>query len=82
MITSDAYDLSPNGVLFREIKAFVGLNFSVFNVVYCPRICNKVVDALAAFGAKMVVEPQAVWPGGVPTFIRDLVAGDLVRHMS
>lgn len=67
-LTSDAYDLWSNGVLFKEIKAFAFLNFSFFSVVFAPRDCNKVADALAAFGTKMVTEPQAVWPGGAPTF--------------
>lgn len=37
-LTSEVYDLSSNGVLFREIKAFAALNFSVFSVVDTPRI--------------------------------------------
>lgn len=49
---------------FREIKAFAALNFSVFSVICVARICNKVVDALAAFGSKIDTEPQAVSPGG------------------
>lgn len=39
------------------------------------------MDALAAFSANVVIEPRAIWLGGVPTFIRDLVTGDLVRHV-
>ena len=80
-LTSLAYDLSSNGVLFREIKAFAALNFSVFSVVHIPRICNKVDDALAAFGLKMDTEPQAVWPGDAPTFVQDLIADDLVPRI-
>ncbi|KAE8817565.1 hypothetical protein D1007_04664 [Hordeum vulgare] len=74
-------DLSPNGVLFREIRAQVFLHFSSFSLSYCPRACNRVAHVLANLGAKMVVEPQAVWPGRVPTFARDLVARDLAAHV-
>lgn len=79
-ISSSAYDLAPNGVPFRDIKSFAVLNFSSFQIKYCPRQCNKVADALAAHGSKMVVDPQAVWPGGAPNIVHDLVA-DSVFHV-
>ena len=62
-ISSNEFDIAPNGVLFREIKALTLLNFTSFLISFCPRACNKVADALASFGAKMVSDPQAVWPG-------------------
>lgn len=76
-VTTQRYDLSPSGALFREIKAFVSLNFSSFKFVHCPRTCNKIAGALAAFAAKMNTDPQVVWPGGAPTFVRDLLASDV-----
>lgn len=79
-VNSNEQDLTPNGVLFRELKALAFLNLSYFSILYCPRSCNKVVDALATFGAKMVSEPQAVWPGQVPTFAQLLVASDLAAQ--
>jgi hypothetical protein len=43
------YAVAPNGVLFREIKALAFLKFiSSFSIIYCPRACNKVFDALAS----------------------------------
>lgn len=80
-ITSKEFDISQNGVLFREIKACAFLNFSSFSISYCPRACNKVADALASFGARMVSDPQAVWPGRVPTFAQILVASDSAEHV-
>uniref|UniRef100_A0A453M720 RNase H type-1 domain-containing protein n=1 Tax=Aegilops tauschii subsp. strangulata TaxID=200361 RepID=A0A453M720_AEGTS len=52
-IKTSNFDLSPNGVLFREIKAFTTLNFSDFSIINCPRACNKVADVLALYGSKM-----------------------------
>ena len=66
--------------LFQEIKAFVRLNFCSFRAMHCPRLCNKVANALALFGAKMDVDPQALWPGGAPTFVQDLVPSDYAVH--
>jgi ribonuclease HI len=79
-IHSKESDRAPNGVLFREIKALARLNFSAFSISYYPRACNKVVDALAHYGVKMVLELQAVWPGWVPTFAYVLVASDLATQ--
>jgi ribonuclease HI len=79
-IHSKESDRAPNGVLFREIKALARLNFSAFSISYYPRACNKVVDALAHYGVKMVLELQAVWPGWVPTFAHVLVASDLATQ--
>jgi hypothetical protein len=59
-IASNDYDLAPNGVLFREIKAMARLNFSLFSLFYCPKACNKVADLLANYGSKMFYESQAV----------------------
>ncbi|KAI5010572.1 hypothetical protein ZWY2020_012709 [Hordeum vulgare] len=75
-IKTSRYDLAPNGTLFQEIKAFSSLNFISFDIVHCPRACNKVADALAMHGSKMVLAPQAVWPGLAPTFAQGLVAAD------
>lgn len=79
-VTSKEYDLAPNGVLFREIRAQAFLNFTSFSISFCPRTCNNVADALACYGAKMVVEPQAVWLGRVSTFCQLLVASDIAAH--
>ncbi|KAE8784042.1 hypothetical protein D1007_42402 [Hordeum vulgare] len=63
-IKTSRYDLAPNGNLFQEIKAFASLNFISFDIVHCPRACNKVADALAMHGSKMVLASQAVRAGG------------------
>ena len=44
-INARDYDLSPNGVLFREIKAVAFLNFTSFSISFSPRTCNKVAYA-------------------------------------
>uniref|UniRef100_A0ACD5ZTS0 Uncharacterized protein n=1 Tax=Avena sativa TaxID=4498 RepID=A0ACD5ZTS0_AVESA len=78
-IARNAHDLAPNGVRFRENKAFGRLNFNSFSMIYCPRACNKAADFLANYGSKMVHETQAVWPGDAHTFIYNLVSSDLAR---
>jgi hypothetical protein len=73
-ILGDDQDLSLNGVLFREIKFFAMLNFTSFSISFCPRACNKFADACATYGAKLDQQPQVVWQGDAPAFVRDIVA--------
>jgi ribonuclease HI len=75
-IKGDDQDLSLNGVLFREIKAFALLNFTSFSITFCPRACNKLADACATYGAKLDRQPQSVWLVDAPVFVRDIVASD------
>ena len=63
--------------MFRAIKSLSYPNFSSFSVSYWPRASNKVVDALALYGAKMVLVPQIVWPDRV---WHDLVDNDLAER--
>lgn len=61
-------DLSRNGMVFKEIRSLALLNFNTSNnkkknfvtsiILYCPRMCDRIADALAAFGTKMVHEPK------------------------
>jgi hypothetical protein len=38
-------------VLFREIRAFIRLNFSTVDIVYAPQSFNKLAHELAGFSA-------------------------------
>jgi hypothetical protein len=70
-------DFGPCGVLIKKIKETLYLNFICFSVEYCPRACNSVADVLAAFGAKLRDEPQALWPGHALDFALVHVASNL-----
>jgi hypothetical protein len=50
-VQSTSFDLAPEGVIYRDIKPFVNLNFSSVSFVYCLRVCNNVAHAQAALGA-------------------------------
>ncbi|KAK1629167.1 hypothetical protein QYE76_003482 [Lolium multiflorum] len=70
-------DFGPCGVLIKEIKETLYLNFFCFSVEYCPRACNSVADALAAFGSKLRDETQTVWSGHAPDFVLVHVNSDV-----
>ena len=50
-LQSTDLDLATEGVIYRDLRIFLRLNFIDFLVSYIPRDCNKVAHALAAFGA-------------------------------
>ena len=76
-IKGTAQDHSAIGVIFREIKVRARLNFSFFEIVFCPRGCNKVADSLAAHCARMGHASSALLADGAPNFVHALVASDL-----
>jgi hypothetical protein len=51
-IKSKEFDFTPEGDIYRDIRAFISLNFVSVNIVFRPRSCNKVAHALAAIGAR------------------------------
>jgi ribonuclease HI len=44
------YDQSPGGVLFREAKFLISIQFTCVEVNYVPRSCNGRAYALARLG--------------------------------
>ena len=76
-LTSEEYDLSDLGVLFREIKSRMVCEFVNCNVLKCHRGCNLVADCLAAHGASSGVADTSLWLDHAPDFICNLVSGDM-----
>jgi hypothetical protein len=77
-LTGREYDLAPEGVLFREIRSFVSLNFISFKVSFCSRLCNKVGHVLASMDAKQTM-PRCRWVDSAPNDVCDLVASELTE---
>ena len=49
--TKESYDLSPLGVIFKEIKALWNVAFDDVKISVCPRLCNPAAHELAMQGA-------------------------------
>jgi hypothetical protein len=69
-----SHDMAPEEIMFRDIKAFLWLNFISFVVCYVPRSCNTVAHAMAALGAGQLV-PRQVWQDEVLMGVSTIVAG-------
>jgi hypothetical protein len=74
-LESKAYDLAPEGVMLRDIRSFLQLNFIQVNVVHVNRMCNGVAHTLATYGASQQ-QVRLLWPDEVPDIVNVLVASE------
>ena len=76
-LTSECLDNSPEGALFRQIRVMMSNNFVSCSISICPRICNRVADGLANHGVAISPDEGDVFWYQAPSFVTDLVSGDL-----
>jgi hypothetical protein len=77
-LNSTEFDLAPEGILFRDIKSFIRLNFISVQVCFAPRSCNKAAHSMAALGASQLL-PRQVWHDEVPTSVNSVVINMLAE---
>ncbi|XBI85627.1 hypothetical protein VPH35_093751 [Triticum aestivum] len=75
-ITSDLYDYSSLGVVFKEIRAVMQSSFQSCKVETCPRACNIPAHCLAAHGVTMERRSYQIWLDPLPRDVKYLVAGE------
>lgn len=75
-LTSQIYDLSPIGMVIKDIKCLMFTEFTKVRVVLQPRSCNLVADRLAKFGCQLDQGAVMIWPDGNPAFVNDEVVVD------
>jgi hypothetical protein len=69
------FDRALEGVLYKEIRSFVSLNFLSASFCFCPRTCNKVSHAMAALGTSQT-ESHLFWQESIPNSVSVLVASE------
>ena len=74
-VESNEYRLSALGGVITELRLLLMSEFVEARVQVCPRLCNKVADALATFGCNCPSDAQITW-GDVPRFVENLVTND------
>lgn len=75
-ISTEDYDMSMLGAIFREIKCLLRIGFKDVQVVSCPRSCNSVAYSLVAHGVLMEAGHYESWLGQFLEFVKDAVDGD------
>jgi hypothetical protein len=63
------YDLSPIGVLLKEVQSIYINSFESFEFSFAPPSCNIVAE-IDCIG----------WAGAVPDFVSDLVAVNIAKQ--
>jgi hypothetical protein len=76
-LTSECLDNSLEGALFRQIRVMMSNNFVSCSISICPRTCNMVADGLANYGVAIPPDEGDVFWCQTPSFVTDLVSGDL-----
>ncbi|KAM0838851.1 hypothetical protein ACQ4PT_060704 [Festuca glaucescens] len=69
------FDRAPEGILFRDIRSFIQLNFISCEVSFAPRSCNKVAHAMAELGAGQL-DQCVIWLDDVPDAVSVLLASE------
>ena len=75
-LRSSAWDRSPYGALFRQMRDLLYFDFTKSVISVCNRACNRVADSLAAYAASLVVDASKIFMDHVPEFVSPLVSGD------
>ena len=76
-LQSCSYDFSANGVLFREAKFLMSLNFSRADIVHVPRSCNRGAHDLAHVGLNWDPDRSHVCIDPLPEFVTTLGVRDV-----
>ena len=80
-MTSQAYDDSELGMLFKELKMLVRQMFQVCKIVVCPRACNNAAHSLAAVGVNQDQGSDQVWFAPFPCNVSVLIAGGCLAQL-
>jgi len=68
-LQSNDYDFSAAGVLIRETKFLISMNFVHVDVVHAPRSCNSCAYELARVGLSWDPDQSYVWTDPLPEFV-------------
>ena len=67
-LDSEEMDRGPYGALFRQIRELKRLHSSICKISVCSRVCNKVADCMASYGAYVVASGSHVFMSQAPDF--------------
>jgi hypothetical protein len=72
-IQSNDLDLTPEGVIYRDLRVLLQLNFNQVSFSFAPRACNNLAHCLAAYGASRQ-DSRLHWSESLPDDVRVMVA--------
>ena len=75
-LQSSDYDFSAAGVLIREAKFLISMNFVHVDVVHAPQSCNSCAHELARIGLSWDPNQSHEWTDPLPKFVYSWVTRD------
>jgi hypothetical protein len=72
------YDGIPEGIIYRDSRAFLRLHFSDVMFSFAPRSCNKIAHAMAAYGASRQADKQ-LWLEALPNDAHVMVTSTFAK---
>jgi hypothetical protein len=74
------YDLSPIGVLLKEVRSICIGSLESFEFMFVSRTCNSVAHSLAQFGLRAESSCTG-WEEEAPDFVSALIASDIAEQV-
>jgi hypothetical protein len=75
-LQSSSFDLAPGGVIFREARRLLELDFALRCIVFVPCTCNRCAHELARLGLARDPDAPIIWNDPLPSFVNSLVDRD------
>jgi hypothetical protein len=72
---SAEFDRTTEGIIYRDMRLFMVLQFTSYEFYFVPRTCNNLAHSFAAFGASQQ-EQKLLWLDSIPDAVRVMVASD------
>jgi ribonuclease HI len=73
------YDQAPGGLLYKEAREEIRLNFNVFSFNHCKRACNNVAHVLASRALSGEDGQSSNWTDPFPPFVTELLVRDIAE---
>nr|ABF94616.1 hypothetical protein LOC_Os03g11430 [Oryza sativa Japonica Group] len=80
-LESSCCDRTTAGVIFRQIKAMIHLDFVMITVSFTGRSCNNCAHELAYQGVSWDPGHMSIWADPLPDFVQSLVVCDYTKPM-
>jgi len=79
---SSAFDQSPAGVLLKEARHLIQLDFVDVEILFTPRSCNLCAHGLAHMSLSWDSDQPCVWLDPLPEFVTSLTTCDYSESQS
>lgn len=81
-LTSRNFECAPGGVVFRQIRALLQMDFPNVKVSFAGHSCNRCAHDIARLSVSWDLGQMSVWADPLPEYVNVLVARDRIGPIS